>query len=600
VVTNHGLEPARLAVELRVGADFADLFEVKEGRVQHRVTASQSTEPDRLTFDHRQAGSARTSTVRLSVPAEVEPGRATWSLDLAPTRSWEVCCEVAVTLDDEEIAPRFRCGGDDHRAVPTRRLARWRASIPTIETDSTALATTLERSREDLGALRIFDPDHTDIPIVAAGAPWFMTVFGRDSLLTAWMALIAEPRLAAGVLSTLARFQGRDVDPRTEEQPGRILHEMRFGSSASLALGGGQVYYGSVDATPLFVMLLGELRRWHPDDAVVADLLPHADHAMAWIERWGDLDGDGFVEYHGQSEHGLRNQGWKDSWDAIRHADGRLAEAPIALAEVQGYVYGAYVARAHLATEAGDVTTARRCWNRAAELRRRFDEAFWVDELGTYALALDADKRQVAVATSNIGHCLWTGIVAPERAESVADRLLDGHGFSGWGVRTLATSAPAHNPVSYHNGSVWPHDNAVCAAGLARYGLLEHARPIIAAQLSVAERFGGRLPELFAGFDRAELAVPAPYPTSCSPQAWAAASPLLWLRTMLRFDPAAPHGEIWVAPALPAGIGRLRVQGIRVGRQRISVTVEGDQVEVDGTGSLRVHHRPRPPLAAAH
>jgi glycogen debranching enzyme len=425
-----------------------------------------------------------------------------------------------------------------------------------------------------------------------------MTVFGRDSLLTAWMALIAEPRLASGVLTTLARFQGRDVDPRTEEQPGRILHEMRFGTSAGLALGGGDVYYGTVDATPLFVMLLGELRRWHPDDALVAALLPHADRALAWIDDWGDADGDGFVEYRCQSEHGLRNQGWKDSWDAVRHADGQLAEAPIALAEVQGYTYAAYLARAHLATEAGDHATASRWSTRAADLRRRFDEAFWVDELGTYALALDADKRPVAVASSNVGHCLWTGIVAPERAAAVADRLLDERGFSGWGVRTLATSAAAHNPVSYHNGSVWPHDSALCAAGLARYGFVEHAHRIIAAQLAVADAFDGRLPELFAGFDRTELAVPAPYPTSCSPQAWAAAAPLLWLRTILRLEPAAPNGEIWVAPALPPGIGRLRVDGIRIGSRRIGVTVEGDRVEVDGTGPLRVHHDPRPPLTA--
>jgi glycogen debranching enzyme len=422
-----------------------------------------------------------------------------------------------------------------------------------------------------------------------------MTVFGRDSLLTGWMALIADHTLARGVLDVLARFQGADVDDRSEEEPGKILHEMRFGTSEQATLAGGDVYYGSIDATPLFVMLLGELRLWDPGSAIVDQLLPHADRAIAWIEQFGDLDGDGYVEYRRKSERGLANQGWKDSWDAVRHADGTFARPPIALCEVQGYVYAAYVARAHLARDAGDHATFAHCMERATTLRRRFNEDFWLDERGTFALALDADKRPVDAVASNVGHCLWTGIVDPERAAAVADRLLDDTMFSGWGIRTLSSSMRAYNPVSYHNGSVWPHDNALTAAGLMRYGFVEHAHRVITAQLDVAASYEGRLPELFAGFRRDALGVPASYPTSCSPQAWAAAAPLLWLRTMLRLDPWAPRQRLWLDPALPPAIRRLHVEGISIDDGELTIDIDGDDVDIAGLDGYEVVAGARPP-----
>lgn len=600
-VTNHGLEPTGVVVEVFCDVDFADLFEVKESRVQPHGMIGRDLEPSALHFRQSTDRGSKAVTVTLSEPASVEPGVITWRVQLAPGQSWEACAEVAVTLDEVAIEPRFRCGRDDSDAVPAARLAAWRATLPTVESDHEGLTRTIRRSGEDLGALRIFDPEHPDTPILAAGAPWFMTVFGRDSLLTAWMTLIADPTLAEGVLRTLARFQGDDVDPQTEEEPGKILHEMRFGAAGGLALGGGDVYYGSIDSTPLFVMLLGELRRWNPDDVVVDELLPNADRAMEWIERFGDRDDDGYVEYERQSDEGLANQGWKDSWDAIRFADGQLAGSPIALCEVQGYVYAAYVARAHFAREAGDETAYERWAGKASGLRRQFNEDFWLEEHGWYALALDADKRPVDALTSNMGHLLWTGIVDAERAALVADRLLSAELFSGWGIRTLATSMPAHNPVSYHNGSIWPHDNALCAAGLARYGFVEHAHRIIEAQLAVAEAFSGRLPELFAGLDRDEVPVPAAYPASCSPQAWASASPLLWLRTLLRLEPWTPHNQVWIQPELPPSMRRLRVSGIVLGERRLSVTVDGDAIEVNVTGpsGLEVIRRPRPPLTEA-
>ena len=596
LVTNHGLDDVVATVALHCDVDFADLFAVKEGRVPHDVQADATVVPSGLRFA-RSGGTGAVVEVRADRTATAGPRSLSWRAEVPARATWEVCLEVVAALAGDEIEPRFRCGVPEVEALPARRLATWLATLPTVDSDVPKLNAAVRRAGDDLGALRIFDPDHPDVPIVAAGAPWFMTVFGRDSLLTAWMTLLADRTLARGVLETLARFQGSDLDPLTEEEPGKILHEMRFGGAAGLALRGGDIYYGSIDATPLFVMLLGELRRWDAGDPLVERLLPNADRALAWIEEFGDRDGDGLVEYERASEQGLANQGWKDSWDSVRHRDGDLARPPIALCEVQGYVYAAYVARAHLALDAGDRVTFERYRDRALDLRRRFDEAFWLEEHGWYALGLDADKRPVDALASNMGHCLWTGIVEPGRAGAVAARLLSTELFSGWGIRTLATSMASYNPVSYHNGSVWPHDNALCAAGLARYGYVEEAHRVIRAQLRVADALGGRLPELFAGFDRRRLGVPAAYPTSCSPQAWASAAPLLWIRTLLRFDPWASHGEVNLAPELPPWLGRLCVEGVAVGEQRLTITAErGGEVSLTGAGGFAVVTTARPPL----
>jgi glycogen debranching enzyme len=597
-VTNHGLDPAPVVIEAFCDVDFANLFDVKERRVRAGRPRRLHVEASALRFEDRDRKLGREATIRFAGPASIEPGLAVWRVTLAPGETWRTCIEVLVTVNGDVIEPRFACGRDDAQSVPAQRLERWRTTVPEVTTSSSDLALALRRSSEDLGALRIFDPEHPDLAVVAAGAPWFMTVFGRDSLLTGWMSLIADHTLAQGVLETLARYQGDDIDDLTEEEPGRILHEMRFASAAGVGLDRGDVYYGSIDATPLFVMLLGELRRWDPSNELVDRLLPHADRALDWIRDFGDRDRDGFVEYQRRAGNGLVNQGWKDSWDAIRHADGEIADTPIALCEVQGYVYAAYVARAHFAHEAGDTETYDRYTALAHDLRRRFNEDFWLEEQGTYALGLDADKKPIAAIASNVGHCLWTGIVDIDKAAAVADRLLDDVLFSGWGVRTLATSMPAYNPVSYHNGSVWPHDNAICAAGLSRYGFVDHVHRIIAAQLDVAAAHGGRLPELFAGFDRDELAVPAAYPTSCSPQAWAAAAPLLWLRTLLRLDPWAPRQQLWVAPVLPEQIQRLHVGGISVGGDKITIDIDGDAVHVSDADGYEIIREPRPPLTS--
>jgi glycogen debranching enzyme len=602
---NYGTEPTFCRLELFVGADFADLFAVKEGRAATRDGPDGErevrAEADTVSFSYRRGPVSRgCELVWTPAPTAIGHDLVTYEV-IVPARSeWQVCLEVRPVIDRSPIEPRYRCGQPVDRAEPSERLARWRRRVPQVEVDHEGWGQVIQRSADDLGALRIFDPEYPDRVVVAAGAPWFMTVFGRDSLLTAWMALLVDPDIALGVVQTLARFQGVAVDPRSEEEPGRILHEMRFGEAPSLALGGGSIYYGTADATPLFVMLLGELRRWGIAGELVEELLPNAQRAIDWIEHYGDRDGDGYVEYLRATDRGLANQGWKDSWDGVRYQDGRVAVAPIALCEVQAYVYGAYLAWAHFAHERGDTATEEQFRARAATLRRQFNEDFWLEDRGWFAMGLDADKTPIDALASNMGHCLWTGIVDEDKAAAVAARLLSPELFTGWGVRTLASSAGGFNPISYHCGSVWPHDTAIIAAGLARYGHMEEALALISGLFDAAQAFGGLLPELFAGLDRSELGVPVAYPTSCSPQAWAAAAPLLCLRTILRFDPWFPRQVASVAPVLPEGIRRLAVRGIPLGGARVDVVVDGDDVEVTGAPpGLRIVHEPRQPSTAS-
>ncbi|HTT87158.1 MAG TPA: glycogen debranching N-terminal domain-containing protein [Acidimicrobiales bacterium] len=601
VLHNFGDEPTYCAVELFVDADFADLFAVKEGR---------AGDPDgEITREEHGSGVAlsyRRGTVNRGMTLEFSPTPSSLSTDMASFEvivpahgEWRACTEVRSVIEGKTIDPRYLCGQPVERAAPAERLARWRRQVPQVESDREGLGAVLARSAEDLGALRIFDPDFPERVVLAAGAPWFMTVFGRDSLVTSWMALLVDPDLALGVLQTLARFQGTDIDPRSDEQPGRILHEMRFGEAPSLSLGGGNIYYGTADATPLFVMLLGELRRWGLVREAVDELMPNAERALEWIERFGDADGDGYVEYQRATDRGLANQGWKDSWDGIRFADGTIATPPIALCEVQAYVYSAYLARAHFAQEAGDRATFERYRAKATQLKTDFNRDFWLEDKGWYAVGLDHDKRPIDSLTSNIGHCLWTGIVDAEKAAVVADRFLGPDMFSGWGVRTLATTMGGYNPISYHCGSVWPHDTAIVAAGLARYGYADHAERLINALFDAAVKLGGRLPELYCGLDRTELSAPVGYPTSCSPQAWSAASPLLCLRTILRLDPWVPYGQTWLAPRLPPGMDYLKVQGIPLAGSRVTVEVDATSVEVTGLPpEIELVRSPRHPSTA--
>jgi glycogen debranching enzyme len=600
-VHNFAEEAAYCSLELVVDADFADLFEVKEGRVQWRAEDHKVESGDgELRFSYHRGAVHRGVRVSFSDPnARIVGNGATFELIVPPRGEWSMCVQITPIIEGDDVEPRYLCGQPVERATPVERLQRWRRGVPIVETDHQGLRTLVAQSAEDLGALRIFDPDFPERTVIAAGAPWFMTLFGRDSILTSWMALLVDPELALGVLQTLARFQGEKVDPRNDEEPGRILHEMRFGEATTLSLGGGQVYYGTADATPLFVMLLGELRRWGLAREAVDSLLPHADRAMAWIADFGDRDGDGYVEYRRATDRGLANQGWKDSWDGVRFASGELPRPPIALCEVQGYVYGAYLARAHFADEVGDAGTAERFRSLATSLKVAFNRDFFLEDRGWFAMGLDADKKPIDALASNMGHCLWTGIVDEDKAAAVAKHLMSDEMFSGWGIRTLAESMTGYNPISYHNGSVWPHDNALIAAGLMRYGLVEEAQRLIMAMVDAGVAQLGRLPELFSGLSRQQFPFPVSYPTSCSPQAWAASSPLLFLRTLLRLDPWVPHHMVWLDPVLPPEIARLRVERIPLAGARVSVTVEDGTVEIEGLPPhVALVREPRRPLTA--
>ncbi len=598
IVRNLADEATYLNIEIAVAVDFAEVSDVRAGRAVPVDDVVAEPLDGGVVITRRPGGPSRGVRVQFSGRPRLHDGVATFESIVAAGGDWRTCLEIVPIIDGDEIEPRYRCGQPVERATPTERLARWRRHVPSIETDHAGLAKVLRRSAEDLGALRIFDPEFPERAVVAAGAPWAMSLFGRDSLLTAWMALMVDPDIALAVLETLARFQGTDVDVRTEEQPGRILHEMRFGGVVRRSLGGG-VYYGSVDATPLFVMLLGELRRWGLAPELVDRLLPHADRALSWIADFGDVDGDGYVEYQRANDRGLLHQGWKDSPDAVRFADGNSGHPPIALCEVQGYVYSAYLARAHFAREGGDAGTFERYRRKATDLRSAFNRDYWLPESGWLAMGLDRDKRPLDALASNMGHCLWTGILDEEKAALVAARLVSPELFSGWGIRTLATSMAGYNPISYHMGSVWPHDNALAAAGLMRYGFVEEAQRVIMAQLDAALALDGRLPELFSGIGRDELPVPVAYPGSCSPQAWAAASPLMSLRTLMRFDPWIPAGKLFLAPALPGAIERLRLERIPLLGGRITVEVDRSAVKVEGLpADVEVIAEPRSPITS--
>jgi glycogen debranching enzyme len=577
VLRNHGAEPVGVTVTLTADVDFADLFAVKEGRVHMPHGLGVDIGAASLTFTRTGTDDTRCAVITATGDPTVTAGRFTFRTVVQARSQWSTCFAVEASIGGKRLRPRHSCGEPIETSAPARRLQAWRLSNPRISTADTALTTSIQSGARDLGALQIEDPRHPGCPVVAAGAPWFMALFGRDSLLTGWMTLALDPRLALCTLRTLASLQGVRVDPLTEEEPGRILHEVRLGREAALALGGGTTYYGTADATPLFVMLLGELDRWGglPDNDRPA-LVAAADRALEWIDEYGDADGDGFVEYRRHTDRGLANQGWKDSFDGITHADGHLAAPPIALCEVQAYVYAAYHARAELAEGDGDVATAQRWRSRAARLKAAFNIAFWMPERQAFALALDGAKQQVDAIASNMGHCLWTGIVDEDKAAAAVAHLAGPTLCSGFGVRTLATDMTAYNPMSYHNGSVWPHDTAIVVAGLARYGFITEAQRISIGLMEASQHFRGRLPELFCGFDRTEFPNPVPYPTSCSPQAWAAAASRLILRSLLQLNPNVPQGEVQLFPTLPERWLPLRVENIPLAAERFAITVDAD------------------------
>jgi glycogen debranching enzyme len=587
-VENVSADEVESVIALEVASDFADIHAVKrvEDAAGRATPEAAPSRPERwdgaATLEFADEGFPARTLVHLApAPDRHEGYIARYRLRLAPGARWRLLVAVQWTLNG---TPPLEGAAFERQLREDRRerddsLGAWWRSVPTLRAPADAeLEETWTRSLADLAALRLRWTGSGLLP--AAGLPWFMTLFGRDTLIAAFQTMPLGPESAAAALRALAETQSDVDDPERDAEPGKIVHEIRRGKTA---LVWADRYYGTVDATPLFLVLLSELWRWSGDDAIVRELESAARRALAWIDGPGDRDGDGFVEYQRRSTHGLDNQNWKDSWNSMVFRDGSCADPPIAPVEVQGYVYDAKLRAAELARCVwGDEKTAVKLEREAAALRERFDAAFWLPELGWYALALDGDKRQVDALGSNMGHLLWSGIVPLERIAAVAERLTSPPLWSGWGIRTLAADEAAFDPLEYHNGTVWPHDNSLIAYGLARSGCVEEAQHLMRPLLDAAPYFEHRLPELFAGFERSGDAPPGIVPTSASPQAWAAATPVLLLRALLGLEPDPGRRTLKVsAAAMPAWAEGLALAGVHAFGRRWTVRVEGGAAGVE-------------------
>jgi glycogen debranching enzyme len=585
-IVNHAPHDERLTVDLVVDDDAADIFEVRGyERAKRGELLPIATRDDRLAFAYRGLDGVIRRTHVAFPAANVGPApddrsnpgavRLRWRQTLEPAGALTIELVVWCDTTTSDTADPF---ADLPTIEPTPDQDRpplgWNERAASIDSDNELFDRLVERGFTDLNLLtcRGANPGER---FVAAGVPWFATLFGRDALITAYEALPFRPEIAGAVLSALAARQAVRDDPWRDAQPGKILHEARDGEMARAGELPYEAYFGSVDSTPLWLILLGETHDWTGDDALVERLWPNALAALSWIDTYGDSDGDGFVDYHRRSERGLVNQGWKDSGDGVRDRNGRMLEPPIAMAEVQGYVFDAKRRMAKLARRRGDDALASRLEAEAAALRERFEAAFWVDDLGIYAMAIGAGGQHGDAIASNMGHCLWTGIVSPERAPAVVRHLTGPALDSGWGIRTLAAGEPGFTPLGYHTGSVWPHDTAIAAAGLDRYGRAVEADDLARRLFEAALTFPDiRLPELFCGFARSEISVPVPYPVACTPQAWSAAAPLLLLRTMLGLRANAGSRSLeLVQPHLPPWLARVTVRELAVGDASVDLLV---------------------------
>ncbi len=556
-ILNHGDAPVKLKVRMEVGCDFADLFEVKDA-LEKKGKVTTRVDDGRLVLAYQRETFKRATQVSSSEPAKVDRNGLTFDVEIDSHGSWSTDLDVAAaqgTMGEHHMRPKYARGAANARPDMQANLDRWVGGAPRLETDSEGLSSTYRRSLVDLAALRFSPVTAGRRALPAAGLPWFMTMFGRDSIFTSLQALPFTPELAATTLRELGMRQGTVVDDFRDEDPGRILHEMRYGEMTAFEERPHSPYYGCVDATPLFVVLLDEYERWTGDRKLVRELEREARAALNWVDEYANLRGDGYIWYKRRNEEtGLENQCWKDSWDSISYRDGKLPGFPRATCELQGYAYDAKMRAARLAREIWkDAPFAEGLEAQAADLKRRFNRDFWVADDEYFALALDTEGKQVDALASNNGHLLWSGIVDKSKAKAVARHLLGPRLFSGWGVRTLAEGEQRYNPIGYHVGTVWPYDNSFIAWGLRRYGFKEEAAQIAGGILDAAEFFDGRLPEAFGGYDRDLTRYPVQYPTACSPQAWSTGAPLLFLRTMLGLEPFGDH--LVVDPALPDGMG---------------------------------------------
>ena len=582
-ILNHADEPVDLNVRIEAAADFADLFEVKDA-LEKKGRYSARVERRRLVLSYERDTYGASTAITASERGHIDENGLTFEVSIGPHEKWSTELDVTAARPGAGLVANQDGDAARVRRRMRRNLDRWLRDAPRLECDWDALKATYSRSLVDLAALRFSPPIAGGRSLPAAGLPWFMALFGRDSILTSLQAVPFAPELAATTLRALGDWQGIGVDDFRDEDPGRILHEMRHGELTAFEERPHSPYYGSADATPLYLVLLDEYERWTGDRALVRELEVEARAALDWIDDYADLQGNGYISYRRRNEEtGLENQCWKDSWDSISFSDGRLPGFPRATCELQGYAYDAKVRGARLARVFWkDAALAERLEREAADLKRRFNRDFWVSAGEYFALALDQDGNQVDALSSNNGHLLWSGIVDKSKAKAVARHLLGPRLFSGWGVRTLAEGEGRYNPIGYHVGTVWPFDNSFIAWGLRRYGFKDEAAVVAAGILEAAEFFEGRLPEAFGGYERSETRYPVQYPTACSPQAWSTGTPLLLLRTMLGLEPEGEH--LVVDPALPRTIGHLEL---------LDIPGRWGRIDAFGRGRVDVTHKQR-------
>lgn len=590
-ITNHGLRAVSFNLEIAVRSDFADIFEVKAGRVvrRGRVVTAWSEREQRLVTTYRNQHFRRGIGMRVHASdarAGYANGRMTFAITLAPGARWH-CCLKYDLVDEGRIAraPQ-RCGVGDEASPEGRRLAQWRRAIPTLECSNETFSRLFRQATDDVAALRV--PEYEDgrrqlVP--AAGLPWFVALFGRDSLIASLQTSLIYSGFARGALSTLGARQADARDDFRDAEPGKIMHELRRGELAKLGHIPHTPYYGTADATPLYLIVLHTAWCCTGDRELLMRHLPNAERCLKWIDRYGDRDGDGFQEYETRSTGGLQNQGWKDAGDALVYPDGTLVEGPKALCELQGYVYDAWLRMAAIYDMLDQKRRASRLRAKAVDLFERFNDTFWDERAAYYAFCLDGAKQRVMSVTSNAGHCMWSGIVPPKRAVRVVQRLMEPDMWSGWGIRTLSSKHPAFNPHSYQNGAVWPHDNGLIAEGFKRYGFGDEAGRIAKDICDAGGYFAlNQLPELYAGLQRTEASFPVQHIGANVPQAWAAGSIFSLLYAMLGLQPDAPMRRLYVDPVLPPWIDTLILRNLKVGAQtfdiRFARTKESTEFEV--------------------
>ncbi len=565
-LVNYGRAPVRFNLEVMIRSDFADIFEVKSAEMvrRGRITTDWSDKEQRLktTYDNEDFHRALCITAKGDCPVEYANGRLSFEVTLAPQQTWKAALLYALESDKETIEAPTPDIRDIDTTAPAKELAIWRDHALALNSDNEEFYRLYRQAIDDMASLRL-KLDGQVVP--AAGLPWFMVLFGRDSIIASLQTAILSPTFALGTLTLLGQRQALVRDDYRDAEPGKIMHELREGELAHFKLIPHTPYYGTADATPLYLMLLHDTWRWTGDLAVVKQHMEVAERCLTWIDQYGDRDGDGFQEYQTRSPQGYENMGWKDAEDAVVHADGTLAKGPKALCELQGYVYAAWTGMAEIYDALGQAPRATELRAKARALYEHFNKAFWNEDFGFYAFGLDGDKKQILSVASNVGHCLWTGIIQPDRARRVADRLLAPDMFSGWGVRTLSAAHPAFNPYSYHCGSVWPHDNGILARGLQRYGFAPEAAKVARAISGAASYFfGHQVPELFAGIARDQAEFPVPYLGSNVPQAWAAGSSFAFLQAMLGIEPDAPNQQLHVDPALPPWLESVTLRDLKL------------------------------------